>query len=123
MATVPAKSCAIYASIVLLAAFATQPAVAEDRECTAAIADWQPKSVVIAMAESKGWAVQRLKTDDGCYQLKVRDAEGRDFVVKVDPASLQVLETEHPGEGDADDETDNRRENERGQIRELRHAR
>ena len=102
------------ASMLLLTAFVTQQAKADDLECTAAIADWQPKSAVLAMAAAKGWAVQRLKTDDGCYQLKVRDAKGRDQVIKVDPSSLQVLETERPGEGDADDGIDNRREDEDG---------
>jgi hypothetical protein len=47
------------------------------------------------MAEEKGWPLRRIKIDDGCYELRGRDAKGREIEVKVDPATLKVLEIEY----------------------------
>ena len=62
---------------VLIAAFALTTlgagaALADDDDCDAPMADWQPRSAVQRMAESRGWIVRRIKTDDGSvlYQAK-----------------------------------------------------
>jgi hypothetical protein len=46
---------------------------------------------VRALAQRNGWQVDRLKVDDGCYEIKGRDAEGQRFKAKIDPATLNVL--------------------------------
>ena len=46
------------------------------------------------MAEAQGWTVRRIKIDDGCYEVDGQDAEGRAIEVKLDPASLEVVEFE-----------------------------
>ena len=61
------------------------------KKCDAPPETWQPRSAVSALAERNGWTVERLKVDDGCYEIKGRDAEGRRFKAKIDPASLQVI--------------------------------
>ena len=61
------------------------------KECDAPPETWQPRSAVAALAERNGWLLERLKVDDGCYEIKGRDAEGRRFKAKIDPASLQVI--------------------------------
>ena len=43
------------------------------------------------MAARQGWQVQRLKIDDGCYELRGTDAQGRSFKAKIDPETLKVL--------------------------------
>jgi hypothetical protein len=43
------------------------------------------------MAERNGWHVDRLKVDDGCYEIKGRDAEGRRLKAMIDPASLKII--------------------------------
>jgi len=43
------------------------------------------------MAASQGWTVQRLKIDDGCYELHSTDAQGRSLKAKVDPETLQII--------------------------------
>ena len=63
------------------------------RDCDAPPATWQPRSAVSALAERNGWTVERLKIDDGCYEIRGRDAQGRRLKVKIDPASLQVIGT------------------------------
>jgi hypothetical protein len=61
------------------------------KKCDAPAETWQPRSAVSALAERNGWSIDRLKVDDGCYEIKGRDAEGRRFKAKIDPASLQVI--------------------------------
>lgn len=67
-------------------------------DCDAPPDSWQPRSAVTALAQRNGWHVDRLKIDDGCYEIKGRDAEGRRFKAKIDPATLQVIgvKREHP---------------------------
>ncbi len=73
-----------------------------DGECRVPMVDWQPREAVQAMAQEQGWAVRRIKTDDGCYEIKGRDAKGRKFEVKLDPATLAVVETEYDDDDDDD---------------------
>jgi hypothetical protein len=81
---------------------ASQPAWA-GKKCDAPPETWQPRSAVGALAERNGWSIDRLKVDDGCYEIKGRDAEGRRLKVTIDPASLKVIRVrrEH-GEPDRD---------------------
>ena len=61
-------------------------------DCDAPPDSWQPRSAVHALAQRNGWQVEKLKIDDGCYEIKGRDAEGRRIKAKLDPATLQVVE-------------------------------
>jgi hypothetical protein len=61
------------------------------RDCDAPTEAWQPRTAVQALVERNGWQLDRLKIDDGCYEVVGRDAEGRRFKAKIDPASLQVI--------------------------------
>jgi hypothetical protein len=77
-------------------------ALADDDECRVPMADWQPREAVQKMAEAQGWTVRRIKTDDGCYEIKGRDAQGRKIKVKVDPATLAIVEMESEDDDDND---------------------
>ena len=55
------------------------------------LARWQSREAVRKMAALRGWQVQRLKIDDGCYELRGVDAEGRAFKARIDPETLEVL--------------------------------
>lgn len=74
----------------LMAVLVAAPAWASDA-CDAAPETWQPRPAVHALAERKGWQLHKLKIDDGCYEIKGRDAEGRRFKAKIDPATLEVV--------------------------------
>lgn len=89
---------------------AGQPVWAGEK-CDAPPQTWQPRSAVTALAERNGWRIERLKVDDGCYEIKGRDAQGRRFKAKIDPASLQVMgiKREH-GDGDGERERDRDRQ-------------
>ena len=69
---------------------AAQPVRAED-DCNAPSETWQPRSAVRALAERNGWRIDKLKIDDGCYEIKGRDADDRRFKAKLDPATLKVV--------------------------------
>jgi hypothetical protein len=82
----PAIHCLVLAMLMMV----VQPLWAAS-DCDAPPESWQPRSAVRALAQRNGWQVDRLKVDDGCYEIKGRDAEGQRFKAKIDPATLNVL--------------------------------
>lgn len=74
----------------LVLAVAALPAVASS-DCDAPAARWQSREAVRQMAAQQGWQVERLKIDDGCYEIRGTDAQGQRFKAKLDPETLQVL--------------------------------
>lgn len=80
---------------IVVTALGLGTAARADMDCTVPMADWQPRAAVQKMAEEQGWTLRRIKIDDGCYELHGRDAKGREIEVKVDPATLKVLEIEY----------------------------
>lgn len=78
------------ATAALAAALAAAPALARN-DCDAPVERWQSREAVRQMAAQKGWDVQRLKIDDGCYEIRGTDAQGRSFKAKIDPETLQVI--------------------------------
>ena len=77
-------------------------------DCTDPVADWQPREVLRQQLEQKGWEVQRIKVDDGCYEARGIDKIGNRFKAKYAPASLSIrkLEIKFDGPGDAADYLD-----------------
>src|SRR5574340_1106444 len=66
------------------------PALADD-DCDAPVERWQSREAVRQMAAQQGWQIQRLKIDDGCYEIRGTDSQGRIFKAKIDPETLKVL--------------------------------
>jgi hypothetical protein len=95
---------------ILLGALAPGMAVADDDDCSVPMAQWQPREAVEQMAKARGWTVSRIKIDDGCYEIKGQDENGRAIEAKVDPASLAVIRVKNKrGERSRDhDDEDNR---------------
>lgn len=71
-----------------------------DDDCFVPMANWQPRDAVAGLAEDNGWAVRRIKIDDGCYEIDGRDAEGRRIEVTVHPETLEVIEFEYEDDDD-----------------------
>ena len=97
---------ALTLGVVLLAASGT--ARTEER-CYAPIAAWQPRSAVKKLAEQNGWTIRRIRTDDGCYEVTGRDADGREFHADIDPATLAIVDFRQGrghGRGDRREEHD-----------------
>ncbi len=80
--------------VALLLGLATLPASASD-DCDAPLERWQTREAVRQMATAQGWQIQRLKIDDGCYEVRGTDAQGRAFKAKIDPETLKVLKIRH----------------------------
>jgi hypothetical protein len=76
--------------LVLSLGLAALPTWASD-DCDAPVNRWQTREAVRQMAAAQGWQVQRLKIDDGCYEIRGTDAQGRTFKAKIDPETLKVL--------------------------------
>ncbi|MFN6970901.1 MAG: PepSY domain-containing protein [Rheinheimera sp.] len=66
-------------------------AVADD-ECQDPIDQWQPREVLKTKLEQQGWVVKRIRIDDGCYEVRAIDAQGRRVKATYAPASLTLLE-------------------------------
>jgi hypothetical protein len=93
--------------LVLSVGLTALPASAGDG-CDAPLNRWQSRDAVRQMAVAQGWQIQRLKIDDGCYEVRGTDAQGRSFKAKIDPETLKVLklkQDDHPRarERDRDD--------------------
>jgi hypothetical protein len=76
--------------LVLSLSVASLPAWSGD-DCDAPLNRWQTREAVRQMAAAQGWQIQRLKIDDGCYEVRGTDAQGRTFKAKIDPETLKVL--------------------------------
>ena len=76
--------------LVLWLGLTALPALAEE-DCDAPLKRWQSRDAVRQMAAAQGWQIERLKIDDGCYEMRFTDAQGRRFKAKIDPETLKVL--------------------------------
>ncbi|MGV8892629.1 MAG: PepSY domain-containing protein [Burkholderiaceae bacterium] len=45
-------------------------AVLADDDCVDPVADWKPREVLRQQLEQRGWTIQRIKVEDGCYQVR-----------------------------------------------------
>lgn len=81
--------------LVLVAA----PALADD-DCDVPVQYWQSRDAALRHAASLGWQVQRLKIDDGCYELRGRDAQGQLFKARIDPRTLGIVKLRRRGDGE-----------------------
>jgi len=94
--------------LVLSLGLAALPALADD-DCEAPVQQWQSREAVHQMAVAQGWQVQRLKIDDGCYEIRGTDAQGRSFKAKIDPETLRVVKIKPK-------DRDRAREHDRGRV-------
>ncbi|WP_293811474.1 PepSY domain-containing protein [uncultured Bosea sp.] len=78
------------AGLLLLAIAGSGVAMADD-DCDVPLGRWQPREAVQAMAQARGWQVDRLRIDDGCYQIRGTDETGQPFKAKIDPATLEIV--------------------------------
>ena len=101
------------ALLALAMGLAALPAWA-DGDCDAPVSRWQSREAVRQMAAQQGWDVQRVKIDDGCYEVYGKDAQGRSFKAKVDPETLRVVKIKR---------RDHDRDGDRARSREREHER
>jgi len=92
----------------MIAPMLAAPAHAANHECYVPMKDWRSRVEVIRYAEAQGWAVQRVRIDDGCYELFAVSAEGIDIEVRINPGSLEIIaiEIENFRQGEEEQSTD-----------------
>ena len=90
------------AGLVILATTGTAFA---DTDCSDPPDQWKTREVLRQQVELHGWTVQRIKIDDGCYEVRGIDRRGNKFKAKFGPATLRIrsLEVEFGPHGDASD--------------------
>ena len=104
---------------ILCLALAATPASADD-DCDVPVPLWQSRDAVLQHANRQGWQVQRLKIDDGCYEIRGRDAQGRAFKARLDPQTLRVVKMKlRAGDDEHDRDHRHRHERERSQDRDA----
>lgn len=87
-------------AIASLAAAQQPPAPAEadtDRDCTAPMADWQPRKALQDKLTADGWTVLRIMIDDGCYEVDARDPSGAEVEAEFDPVTFELLDLDTDG--------------------------
>ena len=94
--------------LALSLSLAILPTWASD-DCDAPVSRWQTREALRQWASAQGWQVHRLKIDDGCYEIRGTDAQGRTFKAQIDPETLKVLKIKQ-GDGQRSRARDHREE-------------
>ena len=76
--------------IPLLAVLAAGPALAAET-CTAPQDQWRPIEELKTQLETKGWTVNNVKTEDGCYEVYGKDEAGKRVEIFFDPVSFEAV--------------------------------
>ncbi len=78
--------------LAIVMALSTSHAALASDHCRSPMSQWQPREAATAHARQLGISIDRLKIDDGCYELRGRDSDGNRVELKLDPATLSLLE-------------------------------
>ena len=78
----------------ILSLGATGVALADD-DCNSPMAAWQSREAASAHVTQLGITPERLQIDDGCYEIRGKDAQGRSFKAKIDPETLDVVKLKY----------------------------
>lgn len=76
----------------LLIGTAAVPTLASDK-CNVPKGEWQAAQELQAKLEAQGWKIQRLKTDDGCYEVYATDANGKKIEAYFNPKTLEMIQS------------------------------
>lgn len=93
----------VLAGLAVLMGLSAPMAWAEE-DCAVPMRDWQPRDAVAAAVVAQGWALGRIRIDDGCYEVIATDGQGRPLEAKLNPATLGILDLEYEDEAEDDHE-------------------
>jgi len=77
----------------MVATLITGTTLASDH-CLDPVTDWQPKEKLTQLIKTKGWKINRIKVDDGCYEVKGFDSSGNRIEAEYYPATLRLRKFE-----------------------------
>lgn len=78
--------------IACVIALTTSGAALARDDCRHPMAEWQSREAVTAQVTGRGITTERLRIDDGCYEVRGRDGDGNQVELTIDPVSLSILE-------------------------------
>lgn len=92
-------------TLVAMAALLVCGAAFAETNCADPVADWKSREQLRREFEQHGRTAQRIKVDDGCYEVRGVDRRGNKITAKYSPASLRIrsLEVDFGPTGDASD--------------------
>lgn len=73
-----------------------------DDDCRSPMSEWHPRESVTAFVSELGITSERLKVDDGCYEIHGRDVDGNRVELEIEPATLAVQKLEVSFQPNAD---------------------
>lgn len=77
----------------IAAAAAAGVARAEDR-CDAPLVDWLPRTAVERAVTDRGWTMETLRSEGGCYLVSARTRGGARISAAFLPHTLELLSVE-----------------------------
>ena len=80
--------------VVLMISLASSGAALASDDCRRPMAEWQSRDSVMSQVSEMGITTERLRIDDGCYEIRGKDADGNRVDLKLDPATLVPLKLE-----------------------------
>lgn len=94
-----------FRSLAVVAALIASGAAMADTDCSDPVGQWKSRELLRQEVELRGWTVQRIKVDDGCYEVRGVDRMGNKVKAKYAPATLRMrsLEVEFGPAGDPSD--------------------
>lgn len=64
----------------------------DSSRCNVPLSDWKPRAAVEAALQARGWTVQSIRSDDGCYKVKVTTDTGEKRRIKLNPQTLEPVD-------------------------------
>lgn len=77
-------------------------------DCHVTMERWQPREAVQQAADAWGWKVDRIKIDDGCYEVRGVDVEDMRFKAKLDLETQELAKWKRKDRDDRRDKRDRR---------------
>ena len=77
-------------TLAAVAVFSVSGAALADADCTDPISTWKSRELLRQEFEHRGRTIQRIKVDDGCYEVRGIDRMGNKIKAKYSPASLRI---------------------------------
>jgi len=82
----------IPAALALLGATLATPAFADDDACPPrAESEWMTLEAITAKAKELGYDVRKVEKDDGCWEVKGYDKDGKRVEAYFDPATGEIV--------------------------------
>jgi hypothetical protein len=60
--------------------------------CNVPLSDWKPRAAVEEALQAKGWTILSIRSDDGCYKVKVLTDTGEKRRIKLNPQTLEPVD-------------------------------